>query len=190
MDAELSAEALAVLAGDDTDDETPVELHDQERIEKLMWALHYARKELAAVEESWQRDIARLSEARDAAIAPLRNKMESLTSLVTGWHRAVYEDAIEQGMPDKKLPRSVKLKAGTLKSVAGRTTTGIEDEAALVAWAKANGHTDLVTVTEKVMASAVKSLFTDGKPVTADGELIPGVTVKVSDRSFTVKGTS
>jgi len=177
------------LVPTDVDEDEEIPLEDKDRAQSISWALHFAQADLEEAEATWAEDIDRLIAMRDAAVIPLSKRVDQLHVLLGDWHRAVYEDALAQGVPDNKLPKSVKLKGATLSSVAGQSSVTIDDEDALLDWLGESGNFELIKVRRSVAKGDLKKLFVGGKPVTEDGELIPGVTIEEGSRRWSVKPT-
>ncbi len=84
--------------------------------------------------------------------------------------------------------KSISTPWGTVKSRASADKWAV-DEDQLLPWAKAN-LPEAVKVKESISLTALKAsaaLTDDWVPVTTDGEMIPGVTVRPQGPSFTVE---
>lgn len=184
---DLSPEALDALAGDEDLPEGDLDLEDRDRAERLMWAYRHAMRELNAAEKRWADDLATLQAARDEQLGTLQAKVAHFRETLTGWHAATLADQEARGV---KATTTIKLNGGTLTARQGGLSAVIEDEDALAAWLILNGHSDAVTTATKIALAPVKKLFTDDKPVTEDGELIPGVTAHRGERTFSIKDAS
>ncbi len=195
---ELRDEALDALRGGEFDEIVPAKLQDEEYISRLMWALTHLEREQARINALCDSDRARLAEQHASEMAVLEDRrsdmlagvtprIEDMTKVVTDWHRAVYTDSEDRG--EKKQPTTKAFPAGALKSRAGSTKVNITDMDTLVAWCKTNGHDDIIKVKETVGAREMKDRFYDAHTerfVAADGDIIPGISAEVSDRSFSV----
>ncbi|HEV2896118.1 MAG TPA: host-nuclease inhibitor Gam family protein, partial [Actinomycetota bacterium] len=113
-------------------------------------------------------------------VALLENRLE-------GFHRVRVER-------DGKDAITIRLEHGSLTSNAGQATWSYPDEDAFLAWARENAP-DLVNQPEPPPArpfrDKVKALFKghikDGKAVTEDGEVVPGLVVHDAVRKYEAK---
>jgi len=95
-----------------------------------------------------------------------------------------------ESVPHKatKTQETYKLPSGTLKLKYG-TPEFIRDEKNLVKWLKANGYEDKVKVEEKADWAEFKKgvIVQSGKVLTADGEVVEGVTANERPNIFEVE---
>jgi phage host-nuclease inhibitor protein Gam len=83
--------------------------------------------------------------------------------------------------------KTIKTPAGQVKTRSGSSSVKVEDKDAFIEWAEKNAP-DLIRTKVEVDIPAVKetSVVQDSIVVTADGEIIPGLAVHVSEMSATI----
>lgn len=114
-----------------------------------------------------------------------RKQFESKTAYLNEQLRVYFESVPHKAT---KTQETYKLPSGTLKMKYG-TPEYIRDDERLVAWLNENGHEDKVKVKESPDWAEFKKLITinGDKVVTADGEIVDGVTVQPRENSFEVE---
>ncbi|MFP5327750.1 MAG: host-nuclease inhibitor Gam family protein [Acidimicrobiia bacterium] len=142
----------------------------------------WAMRRLAALEA----EKARLARAADAeaerverwleqSLKPLVHDEAFFKSALTEYLRHIRDERGED--PEKPKTLTYKLPTGTI--VGRRPPERIEvlDEEKFIAWAKANGHPELVRVKEEVDKQAIKkaTVAKDGVSVIIEGERLPFV---------------
>ncbi|GMA64727.1 host-nuclease inhibitor Gam family protein [Alicyclobacillus fastidiosus] len=123
----------------------------------------------------------------------LKNECESLdrdaeffTAHLTAWHKQLLEN-------DPKHNKSVKLPHGVLKSRTVKSEPSKLDEKAILEHLKSNGEEAFVKVVETVDWGEYKKTLSlvdiDGQPAVVDGngEIVPGVAIKVGGTKFSVE---
>lgn len=122
----------------------------------------------------------------DTTAGDLR-EIANLDRVLTDW----LADEIER---DPDGPKSRSFPAGIVKSTAGGLSIEVDDEAALLAWATENCPDIVVTRPPTVPKAGAKSLAAmkpeepgDHPVVTEAGEIVPGVRLVRSERSFRVE---
>lgn len=163
--------------------EPPQDAEDANRKLRRIAAL---RARLAEHDAFHQAETRRLDEWLDRVETPLRRQIRWLAEGLEMWHRAVLADD-----PTRK---TISLPCGTLKARAQQPAWSFDDEV-FIAWAVEHAPS-LVRIPEPKPAvdrSATKQALgfdpgVDGAgwAVTAEGEVVPGVTVTVRPPSFTV----
>ena len=174
------------LMGDEPDyDQAPEAPQDADRADEQLRRLAKVRAEMAQIAEHARAQIERINEWHARRVEVLAGKERWLEEGLEMWHRAVLADD-----PSRK---SISLPCGTLKSRVQPPAWEFDD-AVFLEWAEVHAP-ELVRVPEPKpavdKAAAKKALIPpatdhDDVVVTADGELVPGVTVHVRGPSFTV----
>jgi hypothetical protein len=153
-------------------------IHDLDRADRTLRRLAQMDADMADVEALYRHRSNELGLWREAARRRDERVRAFLVARLEAFHRA------RLAVNPRAL--TVHLPAGDLKSTAGQDAWTYTDEDAFVAWAQANGRSDLLRETVAPDRNAVKKAFTvkDGKAVTEDGEVVPGVAVEDVDRTF------
>lgn len=184
------ADDLDLLDDFDFHDDDPVPPPDAERATRMLWALAYAQRDLAAQEELFDAEIRRMEQRKADVTAGLRRKVESLTEALTAYHRAVR--ALDPKAATIHLP-SGDLVSRKQQPEWATPDKGTKEMGALVQWCLDHGLTEAVVVPtapepyvdkaklKKVLAAA------DGRAVSVDGEIAPGITVTERPPAFDVK---
>lgn len=102
----------------------PIDGEDQ--ASRWMWAVKFARDELARLESDYQQARARLDALHEDRTHGTRRKVAHLERMLTDWHRA-------QHAKDDRVT-SVSFTAGSAKSRAGSWSTAKDDETELHHW--------------------------------------------------------
>ena len=136
------------------------------------WALRkyaYYSKRIATTDELASKEIERVQEWREITNKPLVESALYFENLLADYARRVRE-------VDPQI-KSVHLPAGTIATRAVKGRIDISDDDALIVWAAANAP-DVVVTKQTVSKTALGKLTRDGEHlVTADGEIVPDVTV-------------
>ncbi|WP_206921856.1 host-nuclease inhibitor Gam family protein [Alicyclobacillus suci] len=137
------------------------------------------------VNELAKAEIERITSWRDKELEQVNKHVEFFQGLLTEWHMQQYE-------ADPKVNKSIKLPYGTLKSRTTKHQPSKLDEAALLEHVKATDEA-FVKVIETVEWGEYKKTLSvievNGQlaVVDANGELVPGVAVKVGGTTFSVE---
>lgn len=176
------------LAGPDPDYTAPPEApQDADQADKRLRRLAKIRAAIARDEEHAASQIEQISAWLDARLSVHRKAERWEQEGLEMWHRAVLA-----GDPSRK---TISLPCGTLKSRTQPAVWEFDDEV-FIAWA-ADNHDELLRRPEPKVSvdrnAAKKALIVPepgdwltAAPVTADGEIPPGVVVTVRPPSFTV----
>ena len=166
----------------------PFEVTDEASAEWVLEKLEKNAKARALIEEQYQRMIARHEAWREDALKEIDGSDAHLQSLLRPWAEAKLAGG-------KK--KSVKLPSGTVGFRAGSGTYKFGDEkvtatsAKLLAFVK-NDDASFVKVEESVRWGDYKATLNvteDGKVMSANGEVISGMTYTEGEPSFYVKVT-
>lgn len=163
--------------------------------DKAEWAVRkwtQAQARIGEVDELIRRRKAMLDEWAAARTDRDRATLEFMEMLLTGYLEAVRAKEEADGVPEEKRTKSIAVPSGQFRSTAGRASTIVDDEAALVEWLESE-HPELVKRSPiKSGLADVTSFLADpdgGGPdrlVTADGQVVPGVHVEVGARTYKV----
>ena len=175
------------MMGDEPDFDAPPEApQDAERADEQLRRLAKVRAEMAQIGEHARAQIERIDEWHARRVEVLAGRERWLVEGLEMWHRAVLAED-----PSRK---SISLPCGTLKSRVQQPEWVFDDEV-FIAWASEHVPS-LVRVPEPKPAvdrnAAKKALLTvevgEGAHsiLTAEGEVVPGVTVTVRPPSFSV----
>lgn len=165
------------------DDDTPdPDTHDLEALNVLTRRLNGARKRLEAVRAPYTAELRRIAEREEWATAPLLARVHDL-------EMQVHYVAIGLLERDPKV-KSWKLPHATIQTTRRQPEILVEDEKALIAWAK-DAAPELLYEVPKVDKRAVKTRLTilpdERTVVTPAGETVPGVVVKPEQVSVSVR---
>jgi Bacteriophage Mu Gam like protein len=174
-------------------DTKPKTIESLEDAARYAYGLSETRKEIEKIEavaakeiERWQEKIKEVETWRETALKPLREKVEYFSTLLTQYHMKEYYNAPNEKAQAKL--KSIKLPYGvTLASREQQTKLEIADEAALLNYAKENGHVEVI---EKPKWSEIKKqlkINEDGRVFDANGEEVPFVKAIPQERKFEVK---
>lgn len=168
------------LLGDPPDYESePVALPDLDAVNRELRRVAKIRRERDTFKELVEAEIARIR-------AVLEHRTETLNAQES-WHldrlRRYHEAALRL---DPKA-KTIGLPNGSLKARAGQARFVYDDEEACVSWLADNAP-DMVRVKREVDKVRMKARLAvlDGHAVSADGEIVPGVSVLPGETSFTV----
>lgn len=176
------------MMGDEPDWDAPPEApQDADRADEQLRRLAKVRAEMAQIGDHARAQIERINEWHARRVEVLAGRERWLAEGLEMWHRAVLADD-----PSRK---TISLPCGTLKSRVQPPVWEFDDEV-FIAWA-ADNHDELLRRPEPKVsvdkAAAKKALIVPepgdwltAAPVTADGEIPPGVSVTVRPPSFTV----
>ena len=170
------------LAGPDPDyDRDPEPPRDADEANTRLRRLARIRADIAKVEDQARTQIDQINAWAERRYEVLHNRARWEQDGLEMWHRAVLADD-----PTRK---TISLPCGTLKSRVQPPAWDFDDETFL-AWASEHAP-ELVRIPEpkpQVDRNAAKKALavTGDSAVTADGEVVPGVTVTVRPPSFTV----
>lgn len=110
-----------------------------------------------------------------------------LASLLEGFHRRILDDQPVEWA--KKKDKTLTLPSGGKLTARLGQPTWTFDETLFLPWAK-SAAPDTVRTSETVDRAAAKKLLQaapdDGRALTADGELVPGVSVAPPEPAFTI----
>ena len=175
------------LMGDEPDWDSPPEApRDADRADEQLRRLAKVRAEIAQVEEDAARQIERINEWHARRVEVLAGRERWLAEGLEMWHRAILSED-----PGRK---TISLPCGTLKS-RSQPPQWVFDDGLFIAWALDEQNApELVRIPEpkpQVDKAAAKKLLApspDGQMVfdTGTGQVVPGVTVTVRGRSFSV----
>ena len=184
----LEQDLAGFLAGDDPDfTAEPEAPQDADVANRRLRQLAKVRSEIMQVQQEAAAEMARIEGWLHARLDVLEGRQQWLAEGLEMWHRAVLS-----GDPSRK---TISLPCGTLKARAQQPVWEF-DEPTFLAWAVEHAP-DLVRVPEPKpqveKAAAKKALIvTTIEPgatvpaLTAEGEVVPGVTVTARPPSFTV----
>jgi phage host-nuclease inhibitor protein Gam len=148
-------------------------------------AASWAMRKLATIRTKQKENIAiadaeieRLTEWVESVNHPLERDASYFENLLADYGR---RQRIES---DRK---SVVLPYGEIKTRAGSAKWHINAEI-IMAWLKENGFTNLIKVKEEPSLTALKETFltNDGRVLTPEGEVVPGVTVENVDMTISI----
>ncbi len=139
-----------------------------------------ADAELARIDQQYQEWLARLDEWHETAVRPLQNRREFFASALSDYLRRLRKEN-----PRKK---SLPLPSGKVSSRRQQPRAVIVDEVAVIKWARASDHAEVVRVVESVRVDDLRKLVkVDGeKVVDPTGDVLPGVVVEPERLSVTV----
>lgn len=183
---------------------------DREWVDKRMLAIRFKLDEIQQIEDQFagpldrmRAEIVALESRRDEWIETEQRAVAALTSQLQSYHRAVLADARRRGVPDSRMPKSLKSPHGTLRSrTGGKVTVKIEagHESDVVEWLNENGLADVGVRTvppkpaeqhpDKTGLSKLVQLGDDGSVigvVSPDGEPMPHATYKQPETTVTVE---
>lgn len=175
----------------DYDEHEPATWPEEERTAWRIWsdrAADWAMRKLARAQQERARIItafddaqADLTERRNRALAKPERDIDFFTTHLAAYHA----DLFEQGRAGTSYP----LAYGTLTSRALPGRIEVTDEAAFREWAEGTNRLDLLRVKVEPDKQALKALpaHDDGRLMTGEGELVPGVVLVAGERSFTPK---
>lgn len=145
----------------------------------------WAARKLAAARQEKERLTCRYVEEIAAAQAWLEREVKGpdrdiafFEGHLTAYHRSKRPDG-------GRYP----LRHGVLASRKGSEVVEVDDEAAFVAWAKANRE-DLLRIKTEIDKAAVKKIPAKDGRFVVDGEIVPGVRLVEKDRTWKVETTS
>lgn len=194
-----------IAAWDPDSPEPAIATADDEFVNRRMLALRFKLDEIERTRAQYdtqidrlQQEIDRLAERRDRQLDGDQRDVDALTAQLTTYHRAVLDDAERRGTPDRRLPKSVRMPHGDLRSrAAGQIVVEIDREYRqhVVDWLEASGLGDCVrtTVTTSPDRTALRSLVKIGSDgeivgvVNADGEPMPHATYRQQQRTHWVE---
>jgi len=145
-------------------------------------------EEMKEIEQEYDR----LIELAEAKIKDLQDKVANLKldkDTKTSWHKGVLNEYIKTvKTKDTATQSTYKLVAGTLK-VKHPKPTPVKDDTVLLEWLKSNKMNNYITSVEKANWGDLKKdlIATDKGFVTADGEVVEGVTLKENEDVFIVE---
>ncbi len=137
--------------------------------------------ELARIEAQYQEWLARLNDWRDAAVKPLQERRDFFASRLADYLRRLRKEN-----PRKK---SLPLPSGKVSSRRQGPRAVVVDEEAVIKWAHASMHPELVKVVESVrLAELRKAVVVDGEKVVdpSTRDVLPGVAVEPEHLTVTV----
>ena len=154
---------------------------DADEADRRLRMLAKVRGEIAEVERQAAAEIARVNEWAESRYSVLHGRAQWLEDGLEMWHRAVLSED-----PSRK---SISLPCGTLKSRAQQPEWEFSPE--FLPWAvqHAKALVRIPTPEPQVDKNAAKKALNwadDGTVMTADGEVVPGVTVAVRGPAFSV----
>lgn len=151
---------------------------DLDRADRTLRRLAHMDADMADVEALYRMRLDELNAWREGEHARDQHVRSFLEGRLAQFHRA--------RLAADPRAKTVRLPSGRHTSRGGRPTWVYVDEEAFVAWAEANDRTDLLNRTVTPNRAAVKQAFTvkDGQAVTEHGELVPGLTVEDTERTF------
>lgn len=165
-----------------TERTTPFVVEDDGGAEWAFRKLQKIEREMTRVRDQASQEMARITDWVTDTCGPLEREKEFFEGLLIAYMhklRANDEDV-----------KTYKLPAGTLTAREQPESILIENEEGFLKWAEEHLKTVLTT---KIMVSpdksALKKLIKDGKVVTEDGEVVPGVTVEKAPVKYAVKVT-
>lgn len=173
----------------------PIDPRDADWDRTATWHL----KEIAALEskehrtrQAFDREIERLQDERDMALAPIRNSIEWHRAPLIGLHRALLA-------LDPKHNKTITLPYGKLtSSTPQKPTVRIMERDVFIEWARTNAPELVVPKynpdLKGLNAALGDTLVAVGTPkagwsvdiATAAGEIIPGVTLALADTTFSI----
>ncbi len=137
--------------------------------------------ELARIDQQYEEWLQRLDNWRNAAVRPLQERREFFVG-----HLSDYLRRLRQENPRKK---SLPLPSGKVSSRHQQPRAVIVDEAAVIEWARASDHAEVIRVVESVRLDDLRKLVkVDGEKVVdpSTGDVLPGVAVEAERLSVTV----
>lgn len=161
--------------------------------QKAMWAmrkLRAVRQKVAENERIAAEEIERIKAWLAEANSAHERDLNYFTGLLTDYA------ARQRAEHDRK---SIVLPHGKVSSRRGTTKIVVSDAEAFLAWAKANNHLDLIRVKEEPSLSAIKDAFPPQESpldaelpeermvITADGEIVAGLTAQPSSITYSVE---
>lgn len=155
---------------------------DDEEAGRMLRTLRALEQRIQANAETAATERAKITEWETSVNQPLQAQAERIRSSLEGY-------ALAERARDEKKRKTISTPFGVLKSLPAQDKWTIEDEAAIIAWAKATEQTHLVTTKESVTLTALKKdlLPQDGKAVDPEsGNPVPGIKITAADRPFTV----
>ena len=175
----LSDDLDAYLADEVNYDEAPEPAPDADTAERSLHTLRWLRDQMRDVHDLADRRIQLINSWAVAQLDVLQSRVDWHEAALRGWHQAVLADD-----PKRK---TIHLPSGTLRARAGRDRIDIEDEDAFVEFARLSA-TQLLRVRYDADKKAIAALSVkdDGTIVTDDGEVLPGVTKRTGETSYTI----
>lgn len=145
-------------------------IDDDDRANWALRKLAIHKQERERINAQAEAEINRVANWATEAMKPIDDSVAFLEGMLESYFRNLRKDGYDKA--------SYKLPAGTLKRSAGRASIEIENEEALLEWVKEN-HPEWVhtKISEAVPKSVLAKEMRDGKIVTEDGEVVPGVAV-------------
>lgn len=193
-------EDITIEGAADTEEKQGFRIKDLGQAIRFAHALHRHRqaqhKIVEAADkniETLEAEIAAIEEWRDKQVAEIkRDHCDFLEGALVTWHRHLYKEQ-PKGNAKKELPFV------TLKRKSGSESIEVEDEIAFYQWAfhadqsllrdlepkEPDPKPDKNAIKAAIKSEALGKL--DGKLVTRDGEVVPGVRVVKSDDEFVVE---
>jgi hypothetical protein len=183
-DIETRATIDALLGGEEeidyTVDPEPDEWLGRDEITASRMVHRYLRTndEIARTTALFDAEIERMREARDAALRPLKQRLQWLDSMLKLWHKA--------RLDEDPTATTVRLPTGTLTSAKAQDAW-VYDEAKFLAWARVNaqGAVRVPPVVETIDRNEARKLLAETISVIereavikATGELVPGLTIR------------
>lgn len=147
------------------------------------WALERMREhtaEVARIKANAEEAIDRIRSKADHDCAQSARRIDYLHTLLVDYRRQLEEQ-------DPSLPKTYRLPSGNLKRRAGSESVQIADPDAFIEWAR-DGRLDLLRLTPaKDAIKRATTVTEDGTLVSADGEVLPGVTITRGPDSYSVE---
>ncbi len=137
--------------------------------------------ELARINQQYQEWLERLNDWRNDAVKPLQERREFFAGRLSDYLRRLREEN-----PRKK---SLPLPSGKVSSHRQQPRAVVVDEVAVIKWARASDHAELIRVVESVRVDDLRKLVkVDGEKVVdpSTGDVLPGVVVEPERLNVTV----
>lgn len=176
---------------------------DDEWLNRRMLALRFKLDEQQRIRAMYDDQIKRLRaeldrlvDRRDGQLAAEQDDVAALAWQLTTYHAAELADAERRGVPDRRLPKSMRLPHGDLRSrQSGSVRIEFSDEHVdeIVAWLRAAGYDDAIRTRSVPDRAALRDLIRrsdDGEIVgivNADGERLPHVEYVEPSRRYWVE---
>jgi hypothetical protein len=170
-------------------------LRDKGAADWALRSLAKIRSKRAERMDLWKAEQARLAEWYERGDDPLDRDEHFFVDLLRMFHE-------DQFRADPKA-KTIDLPGGTLKSRSGNATVEVVDEVSFLAWAKENKPELVETIERPATKTAILKVVEGGQfnesrhevldeplivpAATRDGEIIPGVELRVSGRTFGIK---
>jgi phage host-nuclease inhibitor protein Gam len=156
--------------------------NDDEEAGRMLRTLRAVEQRIAANADRAATERAKITGWETAVNGPLQAQAIRLRESLEGY-------ALAERARDEKTRKTISTPFGVIKTLPAQSKWTVEDEAAVIEWAKAAGQEHLIETTTKAKLTAIKKdlLAQDGQAIDSEtGDIVPGIKITAAERPFTV----